>query len=66
MQYFKTYDQDESGPLEENEFKQLMNCLGARPDTVHSALESMDKDHNGKISFNEFLQRLNWLPMSDL
>ena len=66
VQYFKTCDQDKSGALEENEFKQLMNSLGARPDTVHSALESMDKDHNGKISFHEFLRWLNWLPMSDL
>eukprot|EP00794_Sanderia_malayensis_P009673 gene9673-10659_t len=66
VEYFKQFDQDQSGALEQEEFVKLMKSIGVKDEAIGAALNGIDKNHDGQVSFYEFLKWLNWLPADEL
>jgi Ca2+-binding EF-hand superfamily protein len=54
---FKTFDQDNSGAIDINEFSALINSLGVTftSKELQEAIEELDSDHSTKIDQDEFL-----------
>lgn len=56
FEIFKTYDSDDSGSIDRNEFARLCEALGMRltEEEQAMALEAVDSNHSGRISWQEF------------
>lgn len=63
FQYFKSFDTDDSGTLDREQFEAMMKYLGYHNQDMDKAFAKMDIHHNGKISFWEFMIWLNWAPI---
>ncbi|GFO44021.1 calmodulin [Plakobranchus ocellatus] len=53
---FKKFDADNSGYLEKNELRKVLECCGHKftEDEINEILRTADKSGDGKISFQEF------------
>lgn len=63
FQYFKSFDTDDSGTLDREQFEAMMKYLGYHNQDMDKAFAKMDIHNNGKISFWEFMIWLNWAPI---
>ncbi|XP_022782129.1 caltractin-like [Stylophora pistillata] len=63
FEHFKTFDTDNSGTLDRQQFEAMMKYLGYRNQDMDEAFAMMDRHNNGKISFWEFMMWLNWAPI---
>eukprot|EP00112_Aurelia_sp_Birch-Aquarium-sp1_P016626 Seg3787.1 transcript_id=Seg3787.1/GoldUCD/mRNA.D3Y31 product=Calmodulin protein_id=Seg3787.1/GoldUCD/D3Y31 len=65
VELFKSYDKDDSGALDKNEFEKLFIAFGGKKDKVNEGLQELDKDGNGLISFEELMRWLRWIPIDE-
>lgn len=63
FEYFKTFDTDNSGTLDRQQFESLMKFLGYHNQDMDKTFAKMDMHNNGKLSFWEFMIWLNWAPI---
>lgn len=62
-EYFKTFDTDNSGTLDKEQFELMMRYFGYHHIDMDKTFAKMNRHNSGKLSFWEFMIWLNWAPI---
>ena len=63
LNYFKSFDSDNSDTLDPLQFEKMMKFFGYESINMEKAFAEIDKDGNGAVSFWEFMVWLKWVPV---
>ena len=63
LNYFKSFDSDDSDTLDRVQFEKMMKFFGYESINMEKAFAEIDKDGNGAVSFWEFMVWLKWVPV---